>query len=59
MDKVLEMNKPKVFPREAELAVKIHDLICSYDGEIAFVAVLGILELEKAVLISGNDHEPT
>jgi len=55
VDNVKNLNKEKVFSKEAELTQRISDLICEYNGELSLVAVLGILELKKIELYVNQD----
>lgn len=55
MNNVENLNKEKVFSKEAELTQRISDLICEYNGELSLVAVLGILELKKIELYVNQD----
>jgi hypothetical protein len=43
--------KQASFPREAELAARIYDLVHEYSGEISLVAALGVLEMTKSTLL--------
>lgn len=49
------MGKPKVFVKEGELTERISNLIDEYAGELSLVAVLGILEVIKANLLTDED----
>jgi len=47
MAELINLNKPKVFVREAELYDRITKLLDEYAGDLSVVAALGVLELAK------------
>ena len=55
MSNITELNKEKIFSKEAELSNRIGELINEYEGELSLVAVLGILELKKIELFVDQD----
>ena len=56
MDNIKNMNKEKVFTKEAELTKRITDLIYEYEGELSLVAVMGILTLKNIELFCNQDN---
>ena len=50
MNNIKNLNKEKIFSKEAELSKRIGDLISEYDGELSLVSVMGILDLKKIEL---------
>ncbi len=53
MPELIDLKKPKVFPREGELYNRIVEIIDDYAGELSLVAVVGVLELAKDY-VKGN-----
>ena len=56
MSNVTSMNKEAVFSKEGELMTRLDDLVADYDGELSFVAVLGVLELKKIQLFVSQNN---
>ena len=57
MNNVTSMNKEKKFSKEGELMERLNILIAEYDGELSFVAVLGVLELKKIELFVSQNND--
>lgn len=55
-DNVKQFTKEPVsaYPREGELADRLNSLIDEYAGEVSMVAVLGVLELKKQMIVIGS-----
>lgn len=51
MSNILDLNKEKKYPKEAELMSKLTLLIDEYSGEISTVAVIGILDMKKQFIV--------
>ena len=51
MNKVIDLNLIKTFPKEGELMDKLTVLIDEYAGELSLVSVIGILELKKQCML--------
>jgi hypothetical protein len=54
---IIDLNKPKVFVREAELYERMTKLLDEYAGDLSVVAALGVLELAKDY-IKHQSHQP-
>jgi hypothetical protein len=53
---ISDLNKEKTFPQHQELFERVLDTIYEYEGEVAMVAVLGILDLIKDELKRDSDE---
>lgn len=54
MDNIVNLGKVATFPVEGEVAKRVGELIEEYADRISLVAMVGILELAKQQLLSGN-----